>query len=250
MDISEQPRLNGESAAGPGPNLKIGQAMTLSDSLSLGERRLRWFIVGWITLSTILNLIDRNTLSILAPTLEREFGLTNRDYSNIVSAFLISYTVMYTVGGRFVDRVGEKIGMTACILWWSVATMLHSLARGGLSLGIFRFLLGVGEPGNYPAALRVTTRWFAKAERACPSPSSRRAVPSAVFWPYRSFPFSRCTLAGGPLSSFLVSWASSGSWFGYWCTGCRRDHSKSPPAPPNHERRRRRGARENRCSIW
>jgi len=56
---------------------------------------LRWFIVGWITLSTILNLIDRNTLSILAPTLEREFGLTNRDYSNIVSAFLISYTVMW-----------------------------------------------------------------------------------------------------------------------------------------------------------
>jgi len=75
---------------------------------------------------------------------------------------------MYTVGGRFVDRVGERIGMTACILWWSVATMLHSLARGGLSLGIFRFLLGIGEPGNYPAALRVTTRWFSKAERGLP----------------------------------------------------------------------------------
>ncbi len=143
-------------------------ATLLSSSLTAGERRLRWFIVGWITLSTILNLIDRQTLSILAPTLQKEFGLSNRGYSNIVNAFLVAYTVMYTVGGRFVDRVGEKIGMTACILWWSIATMLHSLARGGLSLGIFRFLLGVGEPGNYPAALRVTTRWFSKAERGLP----------------------------------------------------------------------------------
>ncbi len=114
---------------------------TLSDSLSPGERRLRWFIVAWITLSTILNLIDRQTLSVLGPTIQREFGLSKQGYSNILNAFLFAYTVMYTVGGRFVDRVGERIGMTACILWWSVATMLHSLARGGLSLGVFRFLL-------------------------------------------------------------------------------------------------------------
>lgn len=136
--------------------------------LTAAERRLRWFVVGWITLSTMLNLIDRQTLSILAPTLEKEFGLSNRGYSNIVNAFLIAYTVMYTVGGRFVDRVGERIGMTACILWWSFATMLHAAARGAVSLGVFRFLLGVGEPGNYPAALRVTTRWFSKAERGLP----------------------------------------------------------------------------------
>ncbi len=176
--------------------------MTPSESLTPGERRLRWFIVGWITLSTILNLIDRNTLSILAPTLEREFGLTNRDYSNIVSAFLISYTVMYTVGGRFVDRVGEKIGMTACILWWSIATMLHSLARGGLSLGAFRFLLGVGEPGNYPAALRVTTRWFAKAERGLPIAifSSGSSVGSLLAVPIISF----LTLYFGWRAAFFV----------------------------------------------
>ncbi len=176
--------------------------MTLSESLGPGERRLRWFIIGWITLSTILNLIDRNTLSILAPTLEQEFGLTNRDYSNIVSAFLISYTVMYTVGGRFVDRVGERIGMTACILWWSIATMLHSLARGGLSLGILRFLLGVGEPGNYPAALRVTTRWFAKAERGLPIAifSSGSSVGSLLAVPIISF----LTLYFGWRAAFFV----------------------------------------------
>ncbi len=139
-----------------------------TQGLDEGDQRLRWFIVGWLTLSTILNLIDRQTLSILAPTLRDEFGLSNRGYANIVNAFLFSYTIMYTVGGVMVDRIGERIGMAVCILWWSVAAMLHGLARGAVSLGIFRFLLGVGEPVNYPAALRATTSWFTKAERGLP----------------------------------------------------------------------------------
>lgn len=141
---------------------------TLAVQMTDRESRLRWFIVGWITLSTMLNLIDRQTLSVIAPVLREEFHLSNRDYSNIINAFLLSYTVMYTVGGRLVDRIGEKIGMTFFVLWWSVATMLHSLASGALSLGIFRFLLGVGEPGNYPGALRTVTTWFAKRERGLP----------------------------------------------------------------------------------
>jgi ACS family hexuronate transporter-like MFS transporter len=136
--------------------------------LSEPERRLRWFIVGWITLSTILNLVDRQTLAILAPTLMTKFKLTNADFSSILNGFQVAYTVMYTVGGRFVDKVGEKLGMTVCIVWWSVATMLHAAATGSLSLRLYRFLLGIGEPGNYPAALRVTTRWFAKEERGLP----------------------------------------------------------------------------------
>jgi len=140
----------------------------IAPALDEGDRRLRWFIVGWLTLSTVLNLIDRQTLSILAPTLRDEFGLSNRGYANIVNAFLCSYTIMYTVGGVLVDRIGERVGMAVCILWWSVAAMLHALTRGAVSLGIFRFLLGVGEPVNYPAALRATTSWFTKAERGLP----------------------------------------------------------------------------------
>jgi len=113
-------------------------------------------------------LIDRQALSILAPTLRDEFGLSNRGYANIVNAFLVSYTIMYTVGGVLVDRIGERLGMAGCILWWSIAAMLHSLARGAFSLGLFRFLLGIGEPVNYPAALRATTSWFSRAERGLP----------------------------------------------------------------------------------
>jgi MFS transporter, ACS family, hexuronate transporter len=145
-----------------------GGTLSFAESLRPAERRLRWFLIGWITLSTILNLINRNTLAILAPTLKEKLGMTQADYGNIIMFFQLSYAVMYVASGRFVDRVGEKVGMAACIAWWSVSTMLHALSRGVLSLGIFRFLLGVGEPGNYPAALRASARWFAKDERGLP----------------------------------------------------------------------------------
>jgi MFS transporter, ACS family, aldohexuronate transporter len=136
--------------------------------LGLNYRKMRWVIAGWLTLSTILNLVDRQTLSILAPFLRDKFQMSEQGYANVVTAFLVSYTVMYTVGGAFVDWIGERIGMAACILWWSVCTMLTGLAQGVWSLGAIRFLLGLGEPGNYPAALRATTRWFPKDERGLP----------------------------------------------------------------------------------
>jgi ACS family hexuronate transporter-like MFS transporter len=137
-------------------------------TFGLSYRKMRWLLAIWITLSTILNLIDRQTLSVLAPVLREKLHLSTQGYANVVTAFLISYTIMYTVGGRFVDRVGERIGMAACILWWSVCTMLTACAQGIWSLGLIRFSLGLGEPGNYPAALRVCTRWFPKEERGLP----------------------------------------------------------------------------------
>ncbi len=137
-------------------------------TLGLSYGKMRWVIAGWLTLSTILNLVDRQTLSILAPLLRDKFQMSEQGYANVVTAFLISYTVMYTVGGAFVDWIGERIGMAACILWWSICTMLTGLAQGVWSLGAIRFLLGLGEPGNYPAALRATTRWFPKDERGLP----------------------------------------------------------------------------------
>lgn len=161
-------QLNHGLAAPPATTRPGQRPLSFAESLRPAERRLRWFIVGWMTLSTILNLINRNTLSILAPTLKEKLGMTQEAYGHIIMAFQLSYAVMYVAGGRFVDRVGEKIGMAACIVWWSVSTMLHALSRGVLSLGIFRFLLGVGEPGNYPAALRASARWFSKEERGLP----------------------------------------------------------------------------------
>jgi ACS family hexuronate transporter-like MFS transporter len=129
---------------------------------------MRWFIAIWLMLSTVLNVLDKQTLSVLAPLLRDELHLSVQAYSNVVTAFMISFAVMYTVSGRLVDWLGERIGMSACIFWWSICTMLTGLATSAMSLGVMRFLLGIGEPGNYPAALRATTRWFPKAERGLP----------------------------------------------------------------------------------
>ena len=89
---------------------------TFAESLTHTERKLRWFLIGWMTLSTILNLVDKNTLAILAPTLSKEFDISQADYARIIMAFQFAYAVMYVVAGRFVDVVGEKVGMTACVV--------------------------------------------------------------------------------------------------------------------------------------
>jgi ACS family hexuronate transporter-like MFS transporter len=196
-----------------------GLPKTFAQSLTLAERKLRWFIVGWITLSTILNLVDKNTLSILAPTLSAKFQLSQTDYSHIIMAFQLAYAVMYVVAGRFVDLVGEKIGMTACVVWWSLAAMLHALARGALSFGLARFLLGIGEPGNYPAALRATARWFAKEERGLPIAiwSSGSSVGSLISVPIIAF----LALHLGWRSAFVVPGLVGIVWVLVWTLAYR-----------------------------
>lgn len=146
---------------------------------------MQWFIVGWITLSTVLNLLCRQGLYILAPVLREQFQMSAESYSKVVSAFLLAYAVMYTVGGRFVDWIGERVGLALFVTWWSVWTMLTSLVHGALSLGAVQFMAGLGEPGNYPAGLRAMTQWFPKAERGLPIAifSSGSALGSAIAAP-------------------------------------------------------------------
>ncbi len=163
-----QSQSHTESAVTLAGNHPVESAATPARDLTATEQRQRWFLVGWLTVSTILNVIDKNTLAILGPTLKEEFGLSNQYFANLLNAFLLSYAIMYTVGGRLVDRFGDRICMTVFVFWWSISAMLHALARGAASLALFRFMLGIGEPGNYPAALRFTTRWFARDERGFP----------------------------------------------------------------------------------
>ncbi len=135
-------------------------------ALSPSYFRTRWWIVGLLFVATVINYIDRQTLSILSGTLRTELGLTDRDYANAVSAFLFSYLVMYTVSGRLIDRFGVRLGVSVCITWWSVASMLTGLARGPLSLASFRCLLGIGEPGIFPAGVKACGEWFPQKSRA------------------------------------------------------------------------------------
>jgi ACS family hexuronate transporter-like MFS transporter len=127
---------------------------------------LRWWIGGLLFASTVINYIDRQTLSLLAPYLKLQYHWTNSDYANIAIAFRVAYSIGQTVFGRLMDRVGTRRGLTLTVIWYSVVSMLTSLASGLYSFGAFRFLLGAGESANWPAATKAVSEWFPKRERA------------------------------------------------------------------------------------
>ena len=131
--------------------------------------RTKWLLLSFAFLATVINYLDRQTLSVMAPVLLEEFHISAQRYSYIVSAFMLAYTLMNGVSGRLLDRLGTKAGYAWTMAWWSAAEMLCALAAGALSLGIFRFLLGMGEAGNYPAGVKLVAEWFPAEERSLAS---------------------------------------------------------------------------------
>ena len=127
---------------------------------------LRWWIAGLLFLSSVINYVDRQVFSVLGPTLTAEFKLSPSDYANIGLAFQIPYTLMYVGSGFLVDRWGARKALAVFMVWWSVASMLHGFARSAFSLGFFRFLLGLGEPGNFMAGFRAISEWYPPKEKA------------------------------------------------------------------------------------
>ena len=125
----------------------------------------RWIIGVLLFASTVINYIDRQTLSVLGPHLKTEFHWSNQDFALIVIAFRVAYAVMQTVSGRFVDRLGTRNGLTLAVVWYSCAAILTSLASGLASFCGFRFLLGAGEAANWPAATKAVGEWFPRRER-------------------------------------------------------------------------------------
>lgn len=123
-------------------------------------------MISFAFAATLINYLDRQALSVAAPVLIDQFHMSSVTYSRIVSAFMLAYTISNGFSGPLIDRLGTRLGYALCIAWWSVASVLHALTRGALSLGVFRFLLGVGEAGNWPAAIKVVAEWFPESERA------------------------------------------------------------------------------------
>ena len=126
---------------------------------------LRWWIGGALLASTVINYLDRQSLSLLAPYLKIEYHWTNTDYANIVIGFRLAYSVGQTVFGRFMDRIGTRRGLSFTVIFYSVVSVLTSLARGFYSFATFRFLLGAGESANWPAATKAVSEWFPSRER-------------------------------------------------------------------------------------
>jgi ACS family hexuronate transporter-like MFS transporter len=150
---------------------------------------LRWWIGSLLFASTVINYVDRQTLSLLAPYLKLEYHWSNSDYANIAIAFRVAYSIGQTVFGRLMDRIGTRRGLTLTVIWYSLVSMLTSLASGFYSFATFRFLLGAGESANWPAATKGVSEWFPKPERA---------LATALFDSGSSI--------GGAIAPFVVLW--------------------------------------------
>ncbi|HEX4945755.1 MAG TPA: MFS transporter [Blastocatellia bacterium] len=177
-------------------------------------KHLRWYIAILICLASELNYMDRQALSVLADTIKRELNLSTVDYGNLTSFFLASYTVMYLVSGRLVDMLGTRRSFLFFVSGWSVANMLHGLARTFGQLAFFRFLLGAMEPANFPAGVKAVTEWFPMKERALAIGifNAGTALGSALAIPVVSF----IALWFGWQAGFMVTGAVGFIWVAVW----------------------------------
>lgn len=145
----------------------------------------RWVICGLLFLASTINYIDRQVIGLLKPTLQAQFGWSEIDYADIVFAFQLAYAIGFLVAGRFIDKVGTRVGFAVALTVWSAAAIAHAFAPafgsamapilGAVGLtytasvaGFMtaRFMLGIGEAGNFPAAIKTVAEWFPKRERA------------------------------------------------------------------------------------
>lgn len=126
---------------------------------------LRWFIVGLLFIATGLSFLDRQVLSIAILKIQEEFQMTDVQYGMVNTSFLLSYAIMFTLGGRLIDKVGAKTGLAVSVGLWSVANALHGTMTGFTQLIIYRFLLGMGEGGAFPGAAKTVYEWFDPKER-------------------------------------------------------------------------------------
>lgn len=126
----------------------------------------RWVICALLFFATTINYVDRAVLGVLAPTLRSEIGWDEQQYGAISAAFTLAYALGFLVAGRFIDRVGARIGYTTYLVVWSLAAAGHALVQSATGFGIARFALGLGESGNFPAAIKTVAEWFPGKERA------------------------------------------------------------------------------------
>jgi ACS family hexuronate transporter-like MFS transporter len=186
-----------------------------------------WILCVLLFFATALSFLDRQVLSVLAPELTREFGMSNAVYSRVVFAFVLSYTIMFALGGRLMDALGTRLGLALSVGLWSIASAAHALANGPWVLGGARFFLGVGEGACFPAATKGAVEWMRPDQRAMAvglanGGSAFGAVlapPLTVWW----------TAMFGWRGAFVATAILGGIWLLGWLSAFRG----LPPAAPS-----------------
>ena len=156
----------------------------------------RWLIVVMLAGFGVVNYLDRQALSVLAPTLRKDLGISTEQYSYIVSTFLTAYAIGYAVTGRMLDRIGVKLGLALALAFWSLIGMAHAAVIGWLTLASARFLLGIGQAANSPGGMKALAEWI---------PPRERGLCSAIF--------SNSNSLGGVLAPPIV--AGLALWLGW-----------------------------------
>jgi MFS transporter, ACS family, hexuronate transporter len=176
---------------------------------------LRWWIAGLLFLSTVINYIDRQTLSVLAPHLKSDFHWNNADFALIVISFRVANAIGQSVSGRFIDYVGTRNGLSITVLWYSFAAVATSFATGLRSFCTFRFFLGAGEAANWPGATKAVAEWFPKRERGIAVAFfesggcvGAAVAPIMVLWLYNVF--------GGWRYAFIITGSLGFMWLIAW----------------------------------
>jgi MFS transporter, ACS family, hexuronate transporter len=128
--------------------------------------RYRWWILSLLFFATTVNYLDRILLGFLYPIIRDELHINEQQYGYVQACFSAAYTIGFLIMGKFIDKVGTRIGYLVALVWWSLAAALHATAANTVSLGFWRAVLGIGEAGNFPAAIKSVTEWFPKQDRA------------------------------------------------------------------------------------
>src|SRR5580698_3173938 len=176
--------------------------------------RVRWTICAMLFFATSINYMDRQVIALLKPTLSHSIGLTEINYGYIVDAFQIAYAVGLLVAGRVVDKIGTRIGYIIIMGIWSLSAMGHALASTAFEFGIARFFLGLGESGNFPAAIKTVAEWFPQSERSLAtgifnSGANVGAILAPIIVPW-------ITIRYGWHAAFLATGVFSAMWIVLW----------------------------------
>jgi MFS transporter, ACS family, hexuronate transporter len=195
-------------------NTKNASETVFAESEGFKLSGLRWLIIGLIFFVTLINYIDRLTISVLAPVITADLGLSNVEFGTITIWFLVAYTLSQAVSGKIYDRIGNKLGFTFSVVVWSIGAVLHAFATGIGSLSAFRFILGFGEAGNFPGAAKVSAEWFPQKERALAQGIFNSGValgsivaPPLIIWLQLNY---------GWKTTFIFTGLLGFIWLGFW----------------------------------
>ncbi len=179
-------------------------------------QNIRWRILALLFFATTINYLDRILLGFLLPAIRQETHITDQEYGYITGAFQVAYTIGFLIAGKFIDRIGTRVGYAVALAWWSIAAGLHALSAGAVSLGGWRALLGLGEAGNFPAAIKGVAEWFPKKDRAFATGifNAGSNVASMVGPPM----FAAINQVYGWRACFLLTSALGAVWLVFWLT--------------------------------